>query len=89
MFAADIVDCTFTDNSTSVEAGDRGGGIFCNGRLTGTGLQFCGNVPDAVFAGDRTSLGISCNPCPADIDGDGQVAVPDLLTLLAAWGACQ
>ncbi len=25
-------------------------------------------------------------PCPADLDGDDAVAVPDLLTLLAAWG---
>ncbi len=25
-------------------------------------------------------------PCPVDLDGDGAVAVPDLLTLLAAWG---
>lgn len=25
-------------------------------------------------------------PCPADMDGDNAVAVPDLLTLLAAWG---
>ncbi len=27
-------------------------------------------------------------PCVADIDGDGLVGVPDLLTLLAAWGPC-
>ena len=27
-------------------------------------------------------------PCPADLDGDGVVAVPDLLALLAAWGPC-
>ena len=26
-------------------------------------------------------------PCPADLNGDGVVAVPDLLELLAAWGA--
>ncbi len=25
-------------------------------------------------------------PCPADLDGDRIVAVPDLLALLAAWG---
>ena len=25
-------------------------------------------------------------PCPADLDGDGQVRVPDLVILLAAWG---
>lgn len=27
-------------------------------------------------------------PCPADISGDGQVGVSDLLTLLGDWGAC-
>ncbi len=26
--------------------------------------------------------------CPGDINGDGLVNVPDLLTLLAGWGAC-
>lgn len=25
-------------------------------------------------------------PCPADVDGDGQVAVTDVLAPLAAWG---
>ena len=24
--------------------------------------------------------------CPADLDGDGQVRVPDLIMLLSAWG---
>ncbi len=28
------------------------------------------------------------DPCPPDLDGDGVVAVPDLLTMLAAWGPC-
>ncbi len=27
--------------------------------------------------------------CMADVDRDGIVGVPDLLTMLAAWGACQ
>jgi hypothetical protein len=26
--------------------------------------------------------------CPADVDGDGHVAFPDLLALLGAWGPC-
>ena len=26
--------------------------------------------------------------CPADLDGDGEVAVLDLLELIAAWGSC-
>ncbi len=28
------------------------------------------------------------DPCPADFDGDGNVGVSDLLTLLANWGPC-
>ncbi len=27
--------------------------------------------------------------CPADLDGDGIVGVPDLLSLLASWGPCK
>ena len=34
------------------------------------------------------TIGDSCTTCPADIDGDGQVAVSDLLAILAAWGDC-
>ena len=26
--------------------------------------------------------------CPADLDGDGQVGVGDILAILAAWGPC-
>ncbi len=82
---SEIIDCTFTDNSASQE----GGAIQSLQELNGTGLQFCGNLPDTIDAGDRTNLDIVCNPCPPDIDGDGIVGVPDLLTLLAAWGPCQ
>ena len=28
------------------------------------------------------------NSCPADIDGDGTVAVNDVLTIIASWGPC-
>ena len=41
-------------------------------------LNFCSG-PDQVIPGS----------CMADVDRDGDVAVPDLLTLLAAWGPCQ
>lgn len=30
---------------------------------------------------------VSVSSCPCDVDGDGMVAVPDLLALLAAWGS--
>ena len=26
--------------------------------------------------------------CPSDLDGDGEVRVPDLIILLSAWGPC-
>ncbi len=36
---------------------------------------------------NRYTAAVTCAPaCPADIDGDGRVAVPDLLWLLSAWG---
>ena len=28
-------------------------------------------------------------PCPADIDGSGQVGATDLLLVIAGWGPCQ
>ena len=34
------------------------------------------------------TLTLSLAPCPADITGDNNVNVTDLLDLLAAWGAC-
>ena len=37
------------------------------------------------------SASIDCdtaNPCPSDVDGDGEVGVSDILTLIAAWGSC-
>ncbi|MEE9211089.1 MAG: hypothetical protein V3U29_00375, partial [Phycisphaeraceae bacterium] len=37
--------------------------------------------PIAVLLNDGVSVGVT-----GDIDGDGHVAVPDLLALLAAWG---
>ena len=27
-------------------------------------------------------------PCPADLDGNGEVAFGDLLVIITAWGAC-
>ena len=58
--------------------------------------RVCGNSPDQVF-GPFEQAGDSCedalcdacfNACPADLDGDGEVAGSDLGLLLVAWGAC-
>ena len=80
----EISDCTFSDNISSMP----GGAIFSLGGFTGLGLEFCDNMPNDFAHSSVVNLDIACNPCPADIDGDGIVGVPDLLTLLAAWGAC-
>ncbi len=56
------------------------GQMFVNGRHT----NVAGVVEEftivGIFATGHTHI------CDGDLDGDGQVAVPDLLTLLAAWG---
>jgi Tol biopolymer transport system component len=46
-----------------------------------------GDTNDArdVFQCDRNEI---TPPCPADIDGGGDVGVTDFLALLAAWGPC-
>ncbi len=43
------------------------------------------DVP-AGFQAEIDDLHFGVPACPADLDGDRVVAVPDLLTLLAAWG---
>ena len=50
--------------------------------LLATNLIVQGSRP--ASAGGAAGL----DPCPPDLDGDGVVAVPDLLTMLAAWGPC-
>ena len=38
--------------------------------------------------GSDTDQVICSSYCPSDVDGDGFVTIDDLLTLIAAWGAC-
>lgn len=45
-------------------------------------VQLTGHVNPAVTVLFNTTTAY----CPADVDGDGTVAVADLLTLIAAWG---
>ena len=42
---------------------------------------------DCVSLSDPATLTV-LDPCPADLDGDGAVGVPDLIILLGAWGFC-
>ena len=48
-----------------------------------TGAEGCLPVDMGAY---EYQEGSSDCPCPADFDGDGQVRVPDLIILLAAWG---
>jgi hypothetical protein len=46
----------------------------------------------ALTAGDRASvtstLVVGALPCPGDLDGDGFVAIGDVIEVLALWGPC-
>jgi hypothetical protein len=47
------------------------------------------NDPDApLHLVSVTAEIVGVAPCDGDLDGDGAVAFPDLLALLAAWGPC-
>ena len=37
---------------------------------------------------DSECASASCSACPSDLDGNGEVRVPDLIKLLADWGQC-
>jgi predicted outer membrane repeat protein len=41
-----------------------------------------------VFVGGPCGPATCPQPCPGDLDGDGQVGVGDFLQLLATWGPC-
>lgn len=62
---------------------------FFNGQ-TGQCEEFiwgcCGGNANNFETLEACQAACGKEPCPADIDGDGAVAVGDLLALLAAWG---
>ena len=63
------------------------GNALAFGDINGDGcpdlaIGFSGDHPIAVFYNNN------CNTCPADITGDRNVNVNDLLATINAWGAC-
>jgi len=51
----------------------------------------CSNLSDQIHGGwtdaGNNEIADQCTaPCPADLNGDGEVGVTDLLELIAAWG---
>ena len=81
-----ITDCRISENI----AGETGGGLQISETVVNiTDTMFCVNLPNHV-AGEITGSGIEfLDVCPADCDGDingdGQVSVDDLLTVIAEW----
>ena len=72
---------------------DGGGGESSAGDvvIAGTiGQPDAGGMSGGTFtlAGGFWSIGGDATPCPADIDGSGEVDFSDLLAILAAWGPC-
>ncbi len=54
-----------------------------------TGQSFCENTFDGTYQGDGvTCQDVTCTQsCPADLTGDGEVGILDLLVLLTVWGS--
>ena len=45
--------------------------------------------PDVACADtDGNGTADACEPCPADLNGDGTVEIGDFLILLGSWGDC-
>ena len=66
-------------------------GACCRPDLTCqiTGQRFCENLFDGTYQGDGVKCqDVACTqPCPADLSGDGEVGILDLLVLLTVWGS--
>ena len=92
-----VTSCLFDGNLASSTGG---GGMFNTSASIPTiaNTGFCNNKPDQLNGTHNDNGGNSTEYCPpptpmptscrADISGDTNVNVTDLLQLLAAWGAC-
>jgi hypothetical protein len=91
-----LINCEFENNT----AANDGGGMYndTNSSPEISDTVFC-NTPSDID-GPWTDHGGNCmtydcdgcvppqETCDADLDGDGEVKVADLLLLIGAWGAC-
>ncbi|MFQ5805769.1 MAG: dockerin type I domain-containing protein [Phycisphaerae bacterium] len=65
-----------------LEGGEAGG------EVTATFRFFAGGgLPGNTVAWDNLSIGPAAEPCPGDVDGDGDTDLSDLAALLAAYGS--
>ena len=78
-----------SDNSCPEEY-DTGACCIGSGCLTGT-EYFCADF-NGIYQGDTSFCedgNVECiASCAADLNGDGEVKVADLLLLIASWGIC-
>jgi len=83
--AQNIVACNDNFCGTSGQRSQILAGVFA-------GTQYWIRVGGTAGATGTGTLNIVCtpaaDPCPADLDGSGDVGFNDLLELLAAWGSC-
>ena len=76
-------------------AGEEGGGLASDDSMPEIGgTRFCENLPSHIDGpwsdtGGNEFLDSCSEACPADIDGNGNVDVSDLLAVIAAWGECE
>ncbi|MBT6282918.1 MAG: hypothetical protein HOJ00_05990 [Phycisphaerae bacterium] len=49
----------------------------------------CSTSNGYYFGDGALCTNVDCASCPADLDGDGEINVADLLILIGAWGTCQ
>lgn len=73
---AEIQDCVCLSDSYCCETEWDG---ICVSEVDSSGCHSCGV---------GNGIPWECENCPADLDGNGEVRVPDLIILLGAWGSC-
>ena len=65
------------------------GACCLDGLCITTAAADCSGNSGSWGGPDSSCADFNCpESCPADVDGDGEVDIADLLTLIAAWGVC-
>jgi hypothetical protein len=88
--SATLTGCAFEDNDASIEGGAIHSGF--GGTPIVEDSTFCGNAPNHIVGswtnGGGNQFNIACNAQPGDTNGDGQVNVDDLVSVILGWGSC-
>ena len=46
------------------------------------------DLPRQIIPSSNWSHSVGDEPCPEDVNGDGEIDVDDLLEVIGAWGEC-